>query len=100
LSENKESPTWKYSEPKEGIPEYYANHVSVFWSGVDLTLILGELTHSSENLARNILEIENRVKITVPWPVAKLIATNLAEVIARYEQKNGELKLPGAYQLP
>jgi len=101
LSEDtKQPPSWKYCQPKEGINEYYANHIQVFWSGVDVTLIFGELTHSSENLTNNILEIENRAKVTVSWSVAKLIAASLSEAVSKYEAKNGEVKLPAAYQIP
>lgn len=93
-------PSFKYSEPAEGAEEYYANHLQVFWTGIDLTLVFGRLNHSPESIAQNILGIENRVKVTMPWSMAKLIMTNLSDVIARYEQKNGEVKLPGHYQLP
>ncbi len=95
-----DQPTFKYSEPAEGADEYYANHLQVFWSGIDVTLVFGELTHSPENVTQNILEIQNKAKVTMPWPMAKLVMTNLSDMIKRYEEKNGELKLPGQYQLP
>jgi hypothetical protein len=31
----------------------------VFWTGVDVTIVFGELLHSSDNIAKNILEIQN-----------------------------------------
>jgi hypothetical protein len=92
--------TWKYSEPPDGAEEYYANHLQMFWTSVDVTLVFGELLQSAENVDKNILEIENRAKVTVSWPVAKLVMKNLSDLIARYEEKNGELKLPGHYVLP
>ena len=95
-----ENPTWKYSEAPEGAAEYYANHLHIFWTGVDLTLIFGELVHSAENNAKTVLEAETQAKITMTWSVAKLVMSNLAEAIAKYEEKNGELKLPGKYALP
>lgn len=90
---------FKYSEPQDGAQEFYTNHLQVFWTGVDLTLVFGELLHSSENISTT-LAVENRAKVTMPWPVAKLILHNLSGAIARYEEKNGELKLPGQYKLP
>jgi hypothetical protein len=97
---NNPSVTFKYSEPPEGAQEFYTNHLQVFWTGVDLTLIFGELLHSSENIAAATLAVENRAKVTMPWAVAKLILHNLTDAITRYEEKNGELKLPGQYKLP
>jgi uncharacterized protein DUF3467 len=91
---------FNYIEPPEGAEEYYANHLQVFWTGVDVTLVFGELTHSPEKVAQHILEIENRAKVTFSWSVAKLVMNNLAGLIARYEEKNGEVKLPGQYELP
>jgi hypothetical protein len=100
LSDTRQPPTWKYSEPEEGTERYYANHVTVFWSGVDLTLIFGELTHSPENITQNVIEVVNKAEVTIPWSVAKLIMANLTSTIAKYEEKNGELKLPGEHQIP
>ena len=99
VSDAKQPPTWKYSDPKEGT-KHYANHVRLFWSGVDVTLVFGEMTHSDENLSNNVIGIDTRAQMTISWPVAKLIATNLSDLIAKYEEKNGELKLPGGYQIP
>jgi len=65
-----------------------------------LTLVFGKIMHSSESISANRLDIENRAKITVPWSVAKLIATALSDTITKYESKNGKLNLPGEYGLP
>jgi hypothetical protein len=101
LAEKKlEPPTWKYTEPVEGAGEYYVNHLQIFWSGVDVTLFFGKLLHSGESLEKNILDIETRAKVTMPWSVAKLAFASLGDALKKYEEKNGELKLPGQYKLP
>jgi len=76
-----------------------ANHVQVFWSGVDVTLVLGKLLHSAEDNTQDILSVENRSKVTMSWSVAKLIANSLADSVAKYEELNGEVKLPGQYKI-
>jgi hypothetical protein len=101
LSEEKrEPPIWKYTEPVDGAAECYANHLQIFWSGIDVTLFFGKLLHSQESVEKNILEIETRTKVTMPWSVAKLVLVSLADSLKRYEEKNGEVKLPGEYKLP
>lgn len=100
MEDNKKPPTVKYSEPIDGAKEYYSNHVQAFWSGVDVTLFFGKLLHSNEDISQNVLSIENRAKVTIPWSVAKLIAISLAQSVAKYEELNGELKLPAEYKIP
>ena len=100
MEDNSQTPNFQYSEPSEGSQEHYANHIQMFWTGVDVTLVFGKLLHSSEDISQNILSVENRFKITFPWSVAKLIAGSLAQSVAKYEQRNGEVKLPGEYKLP
>ena len=101
MDDNRNQPlTFRYSEPPEGADEYYANHLQVFWTGIDVTLFFGKLLHSSEDIDQKVLSVEKRAKVTLPWPLAKLIATSLAETVAKYEEKNGEVKLPSQYQLP
>jgi hypothetical protein len=100
LEDNKKPLSFTYVEPAEGSREYYANHVQAFWSGVDLTLFFGKLLHSNEDISQNILRIENRAKVTIPWSVAKLIAVSLTESVAKYEQLNGEVQLPAHYKIP
>lgn len=92
--------TFNYSEPPEGSNRAYINHVNVTWTGVDVTLLFGELLQNLENIEKGVLAVEYRSKITMPWSVAKLLADNLRDVIERYEKANGELKLPGQYLVP
>lgn len=91
---------FRYVDTPEGVQDHYANHVQVFWSGVDVTLVFGEMTHSIENLQKHVVSIENKSQITISWSVAKLIVHSLADAVAKYEEKNGELKLPGQYEIP
>jgi hypothetical protein len=101
IEEKDKLPNLHYSEPAEGASEYYANHIQMFWSGVDLTIVFGKILHSSESLNDGILNVENRAKVTVPWPVAKLIMTALSSATGGYEKANDTtLKLPGEYNLP
>jgi Protein of unknown function (DUF3467) len=100
LEDHSKSLNLKHSEPLDGAEEYYANHIQVFWSGVDVTLFFGKLLHSSEDITERVLSIENRAKVTMPWSVAKLIAKALAESVATYEELNGEVKLPADYKIP
>ncbi len=100
LEDNKNPPSVKHFEPTDGAEEYYTNHVQVFWSGVDVTLVFGKLLHSNEDISQNVLSIENGAKVTMPWSVAKLIATNLADSVAKYEELNDEIKLPSQYKIP
>jgi hypothetical protein len=100
LEDNNTSLSVKHSEPLDGAKEYYANQIQVFWSGVDVTLFFGKLLHSSEDITQRLLSVENRAKVTMPWSVAKLIAKGLTESVAKYEELNGEVKLPSEYKIP
>lgn len=100
MEDTSKPPNFKYSEPSGGAEEYYTNHVQLFWSGVDVTLVFGKLHHSTEDISRNVLSVEDKAKVTMSWSVAKLIATNLSQSVAKYEEQNGEVKLPGQYKIP
>lgn len=101
MSEEKlQDKKWVYSEPPGGAERIYANQVNITWTGVDVTILFGELLTDLENIEQGILAVEHRSKVTIPWPVAKLLMTNLADLIGRYEQGNGEVKLPGEYVIP
>lgn len=90
----------QFSEPEGGASGFYANHFQLFWTNVDVTLAFGELKHSRRDPDNNILTVEESAKITIPWSVAKLVMSSLMATISKYEQENGELKLPGQYKLP
>jgi Protein of unknown function (DUF3467) len=93
-------PQINFSEPEQGQAECYANHVQIFWSGIDLTLVFGKLMHSANSIQRNELDVENRSTVTMPWSLAKLIGLSLVDAVSRYEKNNGEIKLPAEYKIP
>jgi len=92
---------WEYSEREGGAERIYANQVNLTWTGVDVTLIFGELPHKIGDFQAAVLEIEHHAMITMPWPVAKLLAANLSDLLSKYESNNDvELKMPGQYKVP
>jgi hypothetical protein len=100
MTEDSKRNIWKYSEPQGGASRLYANQLNLFWSGVDVTIVFGELLQDQQAMEEGKLSIEQKAKITVPWSVAKLILTQLSGIISEYEKANGELKLPGQYTIP
>ena len=92
-------------EPDGGIRETYSNHIALCATGSDLRIAFGQLVPIGGNAARYgsredtktmplPSEIEQRVAITVSWDGAKWLSQLLADAVARFEAKNGEIKKP------
>ncbi len=78
---------WVPSE--EGIYEIYCNFTNVNWTLYDVRFRLAQLIpakHGSGMVA------EERAAVTFAWPHAKILRDLLTDLVARYEQANGEIK--------
>ena len=79
----------------QGVAEIYANNVHITWSLDDVRVRLAQLVTSPKSpnpgagyLAAN----EERAAITFSWRNAKLLRNQLASIIQRYEETNGEIR--------
>lgn len=75
---------------KEAAPEIYANYLNVSWTLFDVRFVLGQLV-PSEPAAKEFV-VEQRGSVTFAWPEAKILRDMLINIVARYEEANGEIK--------
>jgi len=85
-------------EPESGISETFSNVVNMNWTLTDVRIRFAQLLQvpdddrpTWENQHGILLE---RVAVTIPWHVAKILRDNLDGIIKNYEEINGELKAP------
>jgi hypothetical protein len=85
-----ETTKWAWVKPKEGTPQIYTNYVHVSWTFFDVRFQLGQLVPidplSSE------FAVAEQGAVTVAWPEAKSLRDMLIDLVARYEETNGEIK--------
>lgn len=77
------------------LPEVYGNHWSFTNTVADLRTVFGQLLPNpgSEPGPGGLChDVEQRVGVTMPWPVAKMFCEGLSKVIRQYESLNGEIK--------
>lgn len=91
---NNPVPTYKWIPPRDGkpVPEIYTNFVLSSWSNYDLRVRLGQLVPTNEGFV-----VEERAAVTFTWQHAKMLIRMLSDLVASYEETNGEigpLKLP------
>jgi len=93
MSENAKPPI-QWIKPSEGVPEYYANMVSILWSLDDIRFKIGQLVDSSENASpgANFRPVAlASAAVTLSWRNAKLLRDDLIELINSFEKVNGEI---------
>lgn len=85
------TPIFKWIESKEIPPEIYANYVHVSWTLFDVRFQLGQLIPVGEDLQDG-FRVEKRGAVSIAWPEAKALRDMLADVVAKFENVNGEIK--------
>jgi hypothetical protein len=95
---NAEQPvTFRWVKTKDNIPEIYSNYLQVSWTLFDVRIVLGQLVPSNP-VSREFV-VDERGTVTMAWPEVKVLREVLTNLVAKYEQTNGEikpLKLPPA----
>jgi hypothetical protein len=89
--EQTESAKFQWVKPEEGAPEIYCNYVNVTWTLFDVRFLLGQLIPSGVDLNAGFV-VEQRGAVTFAWAEAKVLRDMLADLVARYESVNGEIK--------
>jgi hypothetical protein len=89
----------KWVRPKSGSapPEIYANCTHASWTTFDLRVQFGCVVISEES--PDDLVVENVGAVTLSWHHVKALRDKLSQLIAIYEQVNGELKTPELAEL-
>ena len=89
-------PKYEFIQPRDGIHNIYANHVNAMWTAHDVRITFGELVKLTESVSKSprVFTVEDRVAVTMAWTEAKLMNNMLSEILASFESKNGEIKLP------
>jgi hypothetical protein len=89
-------PKIKWVRPPEGTFETYANQTHLSWSLDDVRLRFAQIGMSDETLTPGdefvSINIE-KANITLSWRNAKVLYTQLAQIIGNYEKENGEINL-------
>ena len=83
----------KRVQPKDGTTFTYANHIEVGNTALDVRILFGEILGVSRENNQTMLTIQERVQVTIGWIQAKLLSRLLTELVSRYEQSNGPIKL-------
>jgi len=86
----------EWVESKTEIYRAYSNQVASLWTPNDLELTSGELTKIDEATAESpkTLIVEKRVAVRMSWTQAKLLNNMLTDIFGRFENLNGEVKVP------
>jgi hypothetical protein len=86
-----EKPKFIWVKPKETTPEIYTNYIHVSWTLFDVRVQLGHLIPTGEELTSG-FAVEQLGAVTFAWAEAKALRDVLTNVVAKYEQANGEIK--------
>jgi hypothetical protein len=78
-------------KPKDGAPEIYCNYLHAGWTLFDVRLVMGQLVPLSDDLDSQFVA-EQRAAVTMAWPEAKVLRDMLSDLVARFEEVNGEIK--------
>jgi hypothetical protein len=87
-------PRTKWIPSKGGsIPEIYTNYTHASWTLFDVRLRLGHLISGDPaNETAKEFVAEELGAVTFSWPQAKFIRNTLSQLVASYEEANGEIK--------
>jgi hypothetical protein len=88
-------PPFEITEPKEGVARFYANGVTLTWSGSDLTAHLYQIVQPNREVPSQ-KELPNQLlhmaSVTLTWSNAKIFLAQLGEVVERYEKVYGPIR--------
>ena len=71
------------------------------WTAFDVRLEFNEIVNMSDEVpAPFTFGIERHAVVTVSWPHAKQIAIALQQMVAKYEELNGEIKSAENVKVP
>ena len=88
--DKEESKNFKWVPPRDGqFRDIYVNVIHPSWSLFDVRFRLGQLIPSADYQAEFV--IEEKGTVTMSWHEAKIVRDALIDLIASYENTNGEL---------
>jgi hypothetical protein len=98
-SENPDSnlpvPNFEITQPPDGVARFYANAVTLTWSGSDLTAHLYQVVQPNReipSLKNDPNQLLNNASVTLTWSSAKIFYAQLGEVLERYEKVHGTIR--------
>jgi len=92
--EKNKKPQWVKSP--EGIFHTYSNQTNITWSLDDVTLRFAQIMPADEILGPGDAFVPvnaEKASITIPWRTAKILLSQLGQVLSNQEKVNGEIKL-------
>jgi hypothetical protein len=89
------------TEPEEGVYDVYSNFININWTPHDVRIRFGQVVPSPpQKVAPNVtMVVEERVAVTLAWAEAKFLRDLLGQLVAKYEEKNGEIKIGQMFAL-
>lgn len=89
MAEESKQPELRWVRARE-VPEYYCNFTRASWTLFDVRVKIGQLVPSGEGVKDFV--VEERAAVTFSWNQAKILARLLSELVASFEEVNGEIK--------
>ena len=91
----KSEPVSEFVEPRDGVQRIYSNHLNALWTPYDVSIKFSRLTNITEAIDTSPRKhtYEELALVTVAWTEAKMLALMLSDIVKRYEELNGELKI-------
>lgn len=80
----------EYREPPGGIFHAYSNNIQMASTSFDVKVVFGEIAEVLEDKVM----VDQRVRVTMTWLEAKILADFLQANIKAHEDLNGPLRLP------
>jgi Protein of unknown function (DUF3467) len=90
MEQEQPKPKFEWVKPKE-VPEVYGNFFNVSWTLFDVRFLIGQLVPKGQDQTSQFV-VEQRAAVTIAWAEAKVLRDILSELVAKYEQANGEIK--------
>jgi hypothetical protein len=91
----KSEPVSRFVEPRDGVQRLYSNHLNALWTPYDVSIKFSLLTNIAEATDKSprTHTYEELALVTVAWTEAKMLAAMLSDIVRRYEELNGEIKI-------
>jgi hypothetical protein len=85
-------------EPEGGRADVYSNIVNLNWTAADVRIRFMELLQASSDSEKTIAAqraiLMERAAVTMAWHQAKVLRDLLHTAVSKYEELNGEMRIP------
>lgn len=91
---------FEWLRSKDGVVEVYGDYIHLNWTSLNVRIRVTQLIADPRvNPSSAKWVVEERAVCTLPWFTAKILQNLLTGLVTKYEQINGEIKLPQMPQM-